>query len=42
MNGSSEILADSHVVFECFHNSILSVSIIEVVDRGPIVTISVS
>lgn len=41
MNGSSAILADSHVVLECFHNSILGVSIIEVQDRGPLVTISV-
>lgn len=42
MNGSSVIFADSLVVFECFHNSVLDVSIIEVGDRGPIVIISVS
>lgn len=42
MNGSYVIFADSLVVFECFHNSVLGVSIIEVGDRGPIVTVSVS
>lgn len=41
MNGSSAILADSHVVLECFHNPVLDVSIIETGDRGPVVTISV-
>lgn len=42
MNGSSAILADSHAVFECFHKSILGVSVIEVGDRGPIVVVSMS
>jgi len=42
MNGSSAVLADSHVVFEFSLNLILDVSIIEVGGGGPTVAISVS